>query len=119
MGTHGELPGCFVRQGARLTGRGWPVGLNYDYDSSVAMSVLMASSLLFWFMFCGERSTRFSLQSWYRSDSVDLGTVMSVSGIFTFREIETYQDSLGTDSDVSAWFNLGALSRTGLGIQLS
>ena len=29
---------------------------------------------------------------------------------FFIREIVAYQDSLGSDKDVSAWFNLGALS---------
>ena len=49
-----------------FTGRGGPVGLHYCWafctDSSVGMSVLMAFSSLFWFLFCGERSMRFSLQ---------------------------------------------------------
>ena len=51
-----------------------------------------------------------SLWSWYHGDSEDLGTVMSVTGIFTIRKIETYQDSPGSDRDVSALFNLGPLS---------
>ena len=74
------------------------------------MSVSMASNLLLWFLFSGERFARVSLQSWFRGDSEVLGTVMSVTRVFTIHEIATYQDSPGSDRDVSACFNLEALS---------